>query len=405
MEGVAGVGADAGAGDIETGAVGGGRREAIDGHELVAGIEGRGVAGAAAGALEDGLATGGEGGVLVGIGRGLEGVDVERQGVELGVAVADAGSGADHVLDEGGVAHEVADGLLANEAGVIEEAAFADTDDVGDLRGEQHAGVGAGGDAGGDGFAGGDEGFERHGLGGAIGIVGEAGDFELLGKGTDAFEEFGGGREFDGAAEHPGALAVVGIVALGARENGPIGHDAGVAGVAAHGAEFDFAFAADDPAGEWDGAVGGDRHAGLFVEGGIAEFGGAEEDGAEGDGRVEDLFAGAEPIGFGLEVGGVEDDLGFLLFEPVHVTGGFAAGVIDGVGFEDAALGELVVGGFGGIDGGGDGFGEGNFEGGDGGGGPGAWDVGGLDGEWEQGEEGEFHGSTRLHLNSGAAAD
>lgn len=192
----------------------------------------------------------------------------KRKGVELGVTVADAGDRADQVLDESGVAHEVADGLLANEAGVIEKAAFADADDIGDLRGEQHAGVGAGSDAGRDGLPGDDEGFERHRLGGAIGIVGQAGDFELLGKGTDAFEEFGGGGEFGGAAEHPGALAVIGIVALGAGENGAIGHDAGMAGVAAHGAEFDFTFAADDPAGEGDGAIGGDGHAG-FVEGGV----------------------------------------------------------------------------------------------------------------------------------------
>ncbi len=60
----------------------------------------------------------------------------------------------------------------------------------------------------------------------------------------------------------------------------------------------------------------------------------------------EDELAGLDPVFFGVELGGVEDDLGVLLFEGVEISSGFAAFVVDGVGAIDGAdLERVVLGG------------------------------------------------------------
>ena len=109
---------------------------------------------------------------LVGVGRGLERIDVERESVELLVAVAasdgDGISGVGQFLEvgnvggneaveagesvralvEGGVAHEIDDGVLLLQAGAIEIVTVRDADQVGHLNGLEKTCAMAGDDAG-----------------------------------------------------------------------------------------------------------------------------------------------------------------------------------------------------------------------------------------------------------------
>ena len=93
------------------------------------------MAGGAAFGLEELLAALGVLVELVGVGRGLEGFDVEGEGVELLVAVAGACFGAEagqaglkvavvaegvHAFVENGVAHDVPDAAVAHQAGGIQ---------------------------------------------------------------------------------------------------------------------------------------------------------------------------------------------------------------------------------------------------------------------------------------------
>ena len=95
------------------------------------------------------------------------------------------------------------------------------------------------------------------------------------------------GRDGGGLAQKACALAVTGIVRRGAGDNSTVGEYARVAGRAAHGAKFDRAFLADDPTGERDSAVGGDRHSGFSIECRVAQVGRTEEEGSNEVGALK----------------------------------------------------------------------------------------------------------------------
>ena len=136
-QGERGIGADCGIHDGIGAAEVVGDFEATDGVELVVGVERRGVADGTALFFEYLLAALGVVIELVGVRRRLERLDVEGEGVELLVAVASAffgaeGGGAGTRLEvtvvrqcvetfvDNGVAHDVADAAVADQAGGIE---------------------------------------------------------------------------------------------------------------------------------------------------------------------------------------------------------------------------------------------------------------------------------------------
>ncbi len=63
--------------------------------------------------------------------------------------------------------------------------------------------------------------------------------------------------------------------------------------------------------------------------------------------RFKDELAGADPILFGLEFGGIEEDFGLALEEGFAVASRFAAWSVNGVGAVDGAdfEGVIVLGG------------------------------------------------------------
>src|SRR4029077_14311832 len=90
---------------------------------------------------------------------------------------------ASDVLRERGVAHQVPDASMAYQSGVVEEDAVLDTDQIRDLRPNQHAGAAASRDTWRDCFPGGDELVERHGACRLIWIIWKPRRLKLSGEG------------------------------------------------------------------------------------------------------------------------------------------------------------------------------------------------------------------------------
>ena len=169
-----------------------------------------------------------------------------------------------------------------------------------------------------------------------------------------------------------------------------IGHDAGVAHGAGEAAQLDLPFFPDDVVHEWEDTVFGDGDAAFLVPRGAFDVGYGDEAlisrlGEER--RAEDVLAGLNPVGFGLEfrlvIGVVPEDDGVLFLEPFHVADWLAAGGVDGILLVDGADGDPVVVVSGDRFGRADGVGERDLEGGHDGVVPSAWDNrfgGGLGG-------------------------
>src|SRR5438876_8399548 len=97
------------------------------------------------------------------------------------------------------------------------------------------------------------------------------------------------------------------------------------AGGASH---FDNPLLPDHITSEWNGAVLGNRHRGLFVESWIAK--GRARRVLISNRCIEDKFTRANPIRLSLQLSSVEDDRRLLLLEPLHVARRFFARRIDG---------------------------------------------------------------------------
>src|SRR5437016_10396759 len=92
---------------------------------------------------------------------------------------------------------------------------------------------------------------------------------------------------------------------------------------------FDNPLLPDHITSEWNGAVLGNRHRGLFVESGIEK--GRTRCGLVNNRRIEDEFTRADPIRLGLQLGSIEDDFRLLLLEPLHISRRFLARRMNGI--------------------------------------------------------------------------
>src|SRR5712691_11818259 len=98
------------------------------------------------------------------------------------------------------------------------------------------------------------------------------------------------------------------------------------AGDASH---FDYPLLPDHVTSEWNGAVLGNRHRGLFVESSIEK--GRTRRVLVSNRRIEDKFTRANPIRLCLQLSSIEDDFRLLLLEPLHIARRFFAWSIDGI--------------------------------------------------------------------------
>src|SRR6266550_1524363 len=110
------------------------------------------------------------------------------------------------------------------------------------------------------------------------------------------------------------------------------------AGRASH---FDNPLLPDHITSEWNRAVLGNRHRGLFVESSI-EKGGTRRV-LVSNRRIEDKFTRANPIRLSLQPGSIEDDFRLLLLEPLHIARRFFAWSIDGIALINLPDGHSVV--------------------------------------------------------------
>src|SRR5436190_9544118 len=104
---------------------------------------------------------------------------------------------------------------------------------------------------------------------------------------------------------------------------------------------FDKPLLPDHITSEWNGAVPGNRHRGLFVESSIAK--GRARRVLVSNRRIEDKFTRANPIRLSLQLGSIEDDFRLLLLEPLHISRRFFARRIDGIALINLPDGHSVV--------------------------------------------------------------
>src|SRR5437667_7318661 len=102
------------------------------------------------------------------------------------------------------------------------------------------------------------------------------------------------------------------------------------AGGASH---FDSTLLPDHITSEWNGAVLGNRHCGLFVESWIEK--GRARRVLVSNRRIEDKFTRPNPIRLCLQLGSIEDDFRLLLLEPLHIARRFFAWSIDRIALID----------------------------------------------------------------------
>src|SRR5436305_167362 len=92
---------------------------------------------------------------------------------------------------------------------------------------------------------------------------------------------------------------------------------------------------------EWNGAVLGNWHRGLFVESWVEK--GRTRRILVTNRRIEDKFTGANPIRLSLQLGSIEDDFRLLLLEPLHIARRFFARRINGIALITLPDGHSVV--------------------------------------------------------------
>src|SRR5881396_996427 len=102
------------------------------------------------------------------------------------------------------------------------------------------------------------------------------------------------------------------------------------AGGASH---FDNPLLPDHVTSEWNGAVLGNRHRGLFVESWIEK--GRTRCVLVSNRCIKDKFTRANPIRLSLQLSSIEDDFRLLLLEPLHIARRFVAGRIDRIALID----------------------------------------------------------------------
>src|SRR5437899_6121543 len=110
------------------------------------------------------------------------------------------------------------------------------------------------------------------------------------------------------------------------------------AGGASH---FDNPLLPDNINSEWNGAVLGNRHRGLFVESSIEK--GRARRVLVSNRRIEDKFTRVNPIRLCLQLGSIEDDFRLLLLEPLHISPRFFAWSIDGLALINWPDGHPVI--------------------------------------------------------------
>ena len=148
---------------------------------------------------------------------------------------------------------------MTYQAGVVKIATLPDSDQVGNPGRHEHAGIAARGHARRNRLADGDQLVERHCPRPLVGVIRQPWHFKLASETADPFKHLGRAAGLRGAAEHPGSLAIARIVSLRSGNDRAVRHDARVAGIAAHRAQFDLPFPADYPARERNCAVLCDR--------------------------------------------------------------------------------------------------------------------------------------------------